>query len=132
MTVNTDWHLCYDVHGFSLPSTFLNSHNFKMGKTIACNAVFSLFAWKDRNIFSYLLLVCVCVCHSMFTLLVFSFPYILFYNIQEHMGLRSSLTLEYYKNAYTHIVEQYPYWSHSSGRDHIWVMRIVYLTLKTF
>ncbi|KAL5137596.1 putative glucuronoxylan glucuronosyltransferase F8H [Glycine soja] len=41
-------------------------------------------------------------------------------SMQEHMGLRSSLTLEYYKNAYTHIVEQYPYWSHSSGRDHIW------------
>ncbi|KRH33103.1 hypothetical protein GLYMA_10G099700v4 [Glycine max] len=41
-------------------------------------------------------------------------------SMQEHMGLRSSLTLEYYKNTYTHIVEQYPYWSHSSGRDHIW------------
>ncbi|XP_014514271.1 uncharacterized protein LOC106772395 [Vigna radiata var. radiata] len=38
----------------------------------------------------------------------------------DHMGLRSSLTLEYYKKAYTHIVEQYPYWNHSSGRDHIW------------
>ncbi|KAG2403424.1 glucuronoxylan glucuronosyltransferase [Vigna angularis] len=41
-------------------------------------------------------------------------------SMQEHMGLRSSLTLEYYKKAYTHIVEQYPYWNHSSGRDHIW------------
>lgn len=38
----------------------------------------------------------------------------------EHMGLRSSLTLDFYKNAYLHIVNQYPYWNRSSGRDHIW------------
>ncbi|CAL0311578.1 unnamed protein product [Lupinus luteus] len=38
----------------------------------------------------------------------------------EYQRLRSSLTLEYYKNAYEHIVEKYPYWDRSSGRDHIW------------
>ncbi|CAJ1967532.1 unnamed protein product [Sphenostylis stenocarpa] len=41
-------------------------------------------------------------------------------SMQDHMGLRSFLTLEYYKKAYSHIVEQYPYWNHSSGMDHIW------------
>ncbi|KAJ8761737.1 hypothetical protein K2173_004546 [Erythroxylum novogranatense] len=41
-------------------------------------------------------------------------------SMQEHMGLRSSLTLEFYHKAYNHIVEHYPYWNHSSGRDHIW------------
>ncbi|KAH1258127.1 putative glucuronosyltransferase [Glycine max] len=39
---------------------------------------------------------------------------------QNHEGLRSFLTLDFYKNAYNHIVEQYPYWNCSSGRDHIW------------
>lgn len=41
-------------------------------------------------------------------------------SMQEHQGLRSSLTLEFYKKAYDHIVMQYPYWNHSLGRDHIW------------
>ncbi|KAK4581583.1 hypothetical protein RGQ29_024973 [Quercus rubra] len=41
-------------------------------------------------------------------------------SMQEHRGLRSSLTLEFYKLAYDHIVEQHPYWNRSSGRDHIW------------
>lgn len=37
------------------------------------------------------------------------------------MGLRSFLTLDFYKRAHDHIVEQYPYWNRTSGRDHIWV-----------
>ncbi|CAN4099793.1 unnamed protein product [Withania somnifera] len=37
-----------------------------------------------------------------------------------HGGLRSSLTLEFYKKAYDHIITQYPYWNRSSGKDHIW------------
>lgn len=41
-------------------------------------------------------------------------------SMQDHRGLRSSLTLEFYKKAYDHIVKQYPYWNRSSGRDHIW------------
>ncbi|XP_050244781.1 uncharacterized protein LOC126692990 isoform X1 [Quercus robur] len=41
-------------------------------------------------------------------------------SMREHRGLRSSLTLEFYKLAYDHIVEQHPYWNRSSGRDHIW------------
>lgn len=41
-------------------------------------------------------------------------------NMQDHMGLRSSLTLDFYKKAYDHIMEQYPYWNQSSGKDHIW------------
>ncbi|XP_058210081.1 uncharacterized protein LOC131322685 [Rhododendron vialii] len=41
-------------------------------------------------------------------------------SMEKHMGLRSSLTLEFYKKAHDHIVEQYPFWNRSSGRDHIW------------
>ncbi|KAG5552415.1 hypothetical protein RHGRI_010480 [Rhododendron griersonianum] len=41
-------------------------------------------------------------------------------SMEKHTGLRSSLTLEFYKKAHDHIVEQYPFWNRSSGRDHIW------------
>ncbi|XP_019702480.1 uncharacterized protein [Elaeis guineensis] len=40
--------------------------------------------------------------------------------IQKHSRLRSSVTLDFYKKAYDHIVDQYLYWNRSSGRDHIW------------
>lgn len=55
--------------------------------------------------------------------LVYVIPIICEYDLhfQEHRGLRSSFTLEFYKKAYEHIVEQHPYWNRSSGRDHIWV-----------
>uniref|UniRef100_A0A7N1A7Y6 EGF-like domain-containing protein n=1 Tax=Kalanchoe fedtschenkoi TaxID=63787 RepID=A0A7N1A7Y6_KALFE len=43
-------------------------------------------------------------------------------SMQDHKGLRSSLTLEYYRRAFDHISSQYTYWNHSSGRDHIWVL----------
>ncbi|CDP10069.1 unnamed protein product [Coffea canephora] len=35
-------------------------------------------------------------------------PYI---SMQDHSGLRSSLTLEFYKKASDHIIAQYPYWN---------------------
>ncbi|KAK4798590.1 hypothetical protein SAY86_030916 [Trapa natans] len=41
-------------------------------------------------------------------------------SMQDHRGLRSSLTLEFYKRAYEHIIVKYPYWNSSSGKDHIW------------
>lgn len=41
-------------------------------------------------------------------------------SMEQHLGLRSSLTLEFYRKAYDHIVEHYPFWNRSSGRDHIW------------
>lgn len=41
-------------------------------------------------------------------------------SLEDHRGFRSSLALEFYKKAYDHIVEQYPYWNQSSGKDHIW------------
>ncbi|XP_031488186.1 uncharacterized protein LOC116256114 isoform X1 [Nymphaea colorata] len=41
-------------------------------------------------------------------------------SMEEHRRLRSSFTLDFYKKAYEHIVDQYPYWNRSSGRDHIW------------
>ncbi|PIA53521.1 hypothetical protein AQUCO_00900245v1 [Aquilegia coerulea] len=41
-------------------------------------------------------------------------------SLRSHLGLRSSLTLEFYKKAYDHITEKYPFWNRSSGKDHIW------------
>ncbi|KAJ0960495.1 hypothetical protein J5N97_001654 [Dioscorea zingiberensis] len=41
-------------------------------------------------------------------------------SLRKHRGLRSSLTLDYYKKAYEHIIDRYPHWNQSSGRDHIW------------
>ncbi|KAL2923711.1 putative glucuronoxylan glucuronosyltransferase F8H [Bienertia sinuspersici] len=32
------------------------------------------------------------------------------FNMQDHRGMRSSFTLEFYKKAYDHIVQHYPYW----------------------
>jgi len=41
-------------------------------------------------------------------------------SMKNHMGLRSYLTLDFYKKAYDHIMEHYTYWNRSSGHDHIW------------
>ncbi|CAH9062866.1 unnamed protein product [Cuscuta europaea] len=41
-------------------------------------------------------------------------------SMEKNKGLRSSFTLELYKKAYDHITSAYPYWSRSSGKDHIW------------
>ncbi|GJT73770.1 exostosin family protein [Tanacetum coccineum] len=41
-------------------------------------------------------------------------------SMEEHRGLRSSFTLEFYRKAHDHIIQHYPYWNRSSGKDHIW------------
>ncbi|XP_057849591.2 uncharacterized protein LOC131060391 isoform X2 [Cryptomeria japonica] len=41
-------------------------------------------------------------------------------SMKNHMGLRSYFTLDFYKKAYDHIREHYPFWNRSSGHDHIW------------
>ncbi|KNA04138.1 hypothetical protein SOVF_202460 isoform D, partial [Spinacia oleracea] len=44
------------------------------------------------------------------------------WNLWEYRGIRSSFTLDFYKKAYDHIVEHYPYWERSSGKNHIWIL----------
>ncbi|KAI4325685.1 hypothetical protein MLD38_031063 [Melastoma candidum] len=41
-------------------------------------------------------------------------------SMEEHRGIRSSFTLDFYKKAYEHITNAYPFWNRSSGKDHIW------------
>lgn len=64
---------------------------------------------------------------------VLCYPYCLtIVNSQEYRGIRSSFTLDFYKKAYDHIVEHYPYWERSSGKNHIWVWCAKELLLSYF
>lgn len=40
--------------------------------------------------------------------------------MKDFMGLRSYTTLDFYRRAYIHISQSYPYWNRTAGRDHIW------------
>ncbi|KAI5056841.1 hypothetical protein GOP47_0028659 [Adiantum capillus-veneris] len=44
-------------------------------------------------------------------------PYL---SMKNFMGLRSYFTLDFYRRAYLHISQSYPYWNRTAGRDHIW------------
>ncbi|MCO5614912.1 hypothetical protein L7F22_069197 [Adiantum nelumboides] len=41
-------------------------------------------------------------------------------SMKNFLGLRSYFTLDFYRRAYSHISQNYPYWNRTSGRDHIW------------
>lgn len=41
-------------------------------------------------------------------------------SMKNFMGLRSYTTLDFYRQAYFHISQSYPYWNRTAGRDHIW------------
>lgn len=46
------------------------------------------------------------------------------------MGLRQYFAGDYSKQVYFHIQQNYPYWNRTAGRDHIWVRRLMKLSLR--